>query len=271
MRLLSVVITYFPNIENTIQNIESYIDHVDCLIIWENTPEQYWDKYRVILPKYKKKILYMGNGSNELIAFPLNQCITYAKSNGFSHLMSMDQDSKFEQNHFAKYKQIINDFKPISIFGPNPNYRDFKNVGALTEVKHLITSGCIYNLEIFKTVSGFNEDYKIDCVDYEFCLRARLFGIKCFMVSEILLVQQFGEQKKSIFGFYSSNYSAFRLYYIVRNNFYLHKDFPENYSLISLLNFLFKLISKIIISEKHKFKKILSIIKGINHGCIYKK
>ena len=57
MRLLSVVITYFPNIENTIQNIESYIDHVDCLIIWENTPEQYLDKYRVILPKYKNKIL----------------------------------------------------------------------------------------------------------------------------------------------------------------------------------------------------------------------
>lgn len=39
MKLIAIVITYFPEEKDLIQNISSYINDVDQLIIWENTPK----------------------------------------------------------------------------------------------------------------------------------------------------------------------------------------------------------------------------------------
>lgn len=270
MKLLSVVITYYPKIDNTINNIKTYIEDVDCLIIWENTPCNDVENYRIILPEYKHKIIYMGNGNNDLIAYPLNKCVLFSIENDYTHLLTMDQDSSFEIDHFKSYKLILKQNPTLGIYGPNPNYRDVIKKDIATEVLHLITSGSIFNVDLFKNIGLFREDYKIDCVDYEFCLRARKSNVKSYMISEILLIQEFGDSKRTVFGYYTSNYSPFRLYFIIRNNLYLSKDFPEFHSLKYVIKLILRIFVKILLSENNKLNKLASIIKGSIHGYQYK-
>ena len=40
MRILAIVVTYYPEKELLKKNISAFIDHVDKVLIWENTPEQ---------------------------------------------------------------------------------------------------------------------------------------------------------------------------------------------------------------------------------------
>lgn len=58
MRLCAVVITYYPDKDDAINNISRYIDDVDHLIICDNTPDPDRESYRVEIPQYSDKITY---------------------------------------------------------------------------------------------------------------------------------------------------------------------------------------------------------------------
>lgn len=47
------------------------------------------------------------------------------------------------------------------------------------ERKTLITSGMLIPLSLFGKIGMFREDYFIDSVDHEFCLRARAVATAC--------------------------------------------------------------------------------------------
>lgn len=271
IKTLAVLISYYPDLEQTRDNILQFIDHIDTLIIWENTPEVERDKFRIDLPEYNHKIINMSCGENMFIAFPLNEAIKYARSNQFTHLLTMDQDSSFEKGHFKRYIEIVKLLKEtIYIFGPNPNYCHPNNTDNPIQVNALITSGNIVNIDIFNSIGLYREDYKIDCVDYEFCFRAARNGYKCFMISSILLKQEFGKLQKTKLGYYISNYSALRLYYIARNNIKLYREYKDFIALKTVLNRILKPFVKIILSESNKIPKINALVKGGIAGVIHK-
>ncbi len=45
-----------------------------------------------------------------------------------------------------------------------------------------ISSGSLFNLPALKKIGWHNEDYFVDCVDYELCLRARRCGFKIGLI-----------------------------------------------------------------------------------------
>jgi rhamnosyltransferase len=270
MRLLGIVITYYPNIEETKRNIMSYIQNVEKLIIWENTPLYDRSKYKISIPEYENKILYMGEQDNMFIAYPLNCAIKFGQKNGFTHILTMDQDSYFEEGHFKKYKQIIfENSEKIAIYGPNTNDGD-KDKSDIPHKKHeLITSGNIINLALFSEIGFFREDYQIDCVDIEFCARARRDNYDCLMVGSVVMKQRFGNTINIKGLFYTSNYPPFRLYYISRNNILFFKEYPWS-GVNRIINYILKPTIKILLSENQKMGKILSILKGIKDGIFYR-
>lgn len=262
MKLLGVIITYYPNVQETIHNILQFIEDVDALIVWENTPGIDRGKYKISIPKHVNKIIYLGNNENMYIAYALNQAVKFGKENGFSHLLTMDQDSCFETGHFKKYKHLVDSQQNrLSIYGPNPNNGEQSNLEILIRKPYLITSGNIVSLNIFDQIGLYREDYKIDCLDYEFCLRLKEKGYKCYMVQSVIMKQEFGILKKSKLGYHTSNYSPTRLYFIARNQTLLRKEFSDAVNEFPLLN-LNRMILKIIISEDNKIRKIYAIFKG---------
>lgn len=272
IKLLGIVITYFPNVEETKHNIQSYINDVDKLIIWENTPTSDRMKYRILLPEFGDKIIYMSSNENMYIAYPLNQAVKYGRENEFSHLLTMDQDSCFEEGYFKKYKELVMENSDnCSIFGGNPNFCDQPvNSNKPRRVGTLITSSSIFKMDIFEKIGLFREDYKIDCVDFEFCYRARQKQIYSYMINSILLHHKFGNLQKTKYGYRISNYSPVRLYFIAKNNIKLKKEYPDYINIKETLNRIFNPFFKIVISESNKWNKIVAICKGIYDGLFNK-
>ena len=91
MKTLGIVIFYYPT-DEVWKNIASYIDLLDKLIIWNNTPGNQLDLH---LPTWEEKIVLMGVGKNLGIGKALNKAILYAKENQYDYLLTMDQDSHF--------------------------------------------------------------------------------------------------------------------------------------------------------------------------------
>jgi rhamnosyltransferase len=266
MKILAIVITYNPSIDDLITNISSFINFVDRLIIWDNSPTSCLKSFFL-----DKKIEVFTDGQNRGIAYPINQVVNIVNSSNenYTHLLTMDQDSTWL--NFSYYVNEISSFcDDNTIFSPNIN-KEFNVSNCKKEVNYCITSGAIFTKNVLKKIGFFNEEYSVDCVDYDFCFKAKNNGVKILKILGAELLQNYGVEKKHrIFRFRVNEYSPKRLYFIVRNHIFLFKDYPQNFDFrlffMSFKNyFLFK-IPKILLMESNKLDKIKCIFKGLNDG-----
>jgi rhamnosyltransferase len=285
MKLCAVIISYYPDLKSTIDNINRYFEYVDHLIIWENTPEKDRRKYRIDLKSNNKepllsgngtivnmehcgKVSYMYTGNNMGIGYALNHAVQFAIANEYTHILTMDQDSYWVDFNAFKQAVLKNESKYLLV-APNINGRK-KKKGLITNVKACITSGSLYNLDVFKQIGLFREDFFIDGIDTEFCYRMIRNDAKLVIFAKHILIQKFGETKRK-FGFLKiRSYSAFRTYYILRNHIYIWRIYPDiiekRLKKWIIMRNIIKRIPKIVLVEDDKFKKIKSIVKGIIDG-----
>lgn len=257
MKLAAVVILYHPDIEALKKNIESYCGVYDKLILWNNGAQGIENLGFEV----------MDSGENMLIAKPLNVVLRWCKENGYTHLLTMDQDSRFADNKILEFKEIIPKLKDGAIFGVNPNkaYDKFTEPSLFPDV---ITSGTVYDVAKILEIGGFREDFGIDAVDIEVCYRAKQNGYNTYVIPDIRLIQQYGSPKKTKMGFTTINYSAFRCYHITRNFVIMWRQYPKLFKQHEFFVkiFLLKGIPKIILGEKHKIKKLRAIFFGFYDG-----
>lgn len=273
MKLCAVVVTYYPDVKDAINNIMQYLPWVDHLVIWENTPSEDIKNYRIEIPEYADNISYMGTGKNEGIAFALNRAVDYAQSHGYTYLLTMDQDSVWR--NFKLYRDNLNkDSKEgYAAFAPLIYDRKRNKTGYNTNTQ-FITSGAIYSIEKYTSLGKFCEEFKIDCVDTEYALRIQKYKYKVKIQTDCILEQSFGAIKKVRFlNCYHANYSSFRLYYIVRNNIWMWKMYRHSGLLPK--RFLFNDIVKrylirepilVILCGERKLNKLYAILKGLAAG-----
>lgn len=272
MKFCAVVITYFPNVDETRDNILRYIDDVDHVIVWENTPLAEREKYRVSLPEHQSKISYMGVEENRGIAFPLNEAIKWAGENGYTHVMTMDQDSSWQ--NFQLFRQEIEkccDDK-VAMFTPSI-YNNVDN--RQLELVPPITSGAVHPISVFDKIGYFCEEYFIDAIDHEFYYRIVLNSYRVKHIPAARLNHSLGYKQRRrflMFSMVSNNYSAFRLYYMVRNNIWMYKRYrresvlPKGFVKQLVREIIFKPSVKIVLVEDGKWKKLKAIFKGIRDG-----
>ena len=86
MKILAVVVAYHPEPDLLRRNLDSFADGVDHILLWRNSPVE-CDHPKVELA---------GDGTNQGIGTALNAAWTYAVQNGFDWLLTMDQDSCWE-------------------------------------------------------------------------------------------------------------------------------------------------------------------------------
>lgn len=268
MKLLGIVILYYPP-KDIMTNINSYIDVLNELIIWDNTP----GGCRIDSPG-KENIRQMGINENVGIGTALNEAVKYATANGFTHLLTMDQDSGFVDEDCNKYIDIIKQANLQAIFAPNyliHGQKLYEEQISFIETETTMTSGSIYPVNIFDKIGLFREDFFIDAIDIEFCLRAKQNGIPTLIIPAVYLSHQAGYQKKKYKflwkTFYPNEYSAERSYYIVRNGLVSKKLYPyAEYWKGYLYYWFYKRIFFVILYENHKLSKLKGLIRGYIHG-----
>ena len=230
MKFAGTVILYNP-LENLKENILSYLPYLDKLYIIDNS----LTSHKKILPK-SSKIEYYWQEKNLGIAVALNFACQKSLQDGYSFLLTMDQDSKFLNQDIVKLLEFVknNDCQNIGIISP---YHDIltKNLKSNNQLEHpleVMTSGNLLNLAIYQKVGQFNEDLFIDCVDTWMCLNIKKNGYDIVQLNDISLKHQLGNATlKKIFGktIICSNHEPIRRYYMMRNTLYVTKYFEHDF------------------------------------------
>lgn len=234
MKLSAVVILYHFG-EEARANIQTYYDYVDRLYVFDNTETSSQHKsYFDDMPK----VQYMHDFQNAGIAKRLNMAAEMALHDGYTQMLTMDQDSRFTDETMQYYLACIAEYKGadnVAMFGTlfSKSDRDVSTreakpaeVGA----KGLITSGSVLNLNLYKKIGGFDENLFIDHVDFDYCLRAHALGVNVICFENIYLHHVIGNEIhrasiKSLFLVKKRKYlhSPLRCYYMYRNMLYMEQ------------------------------------------------
>lgn len=266
MKLGAIVILYNPELDEAVSNIDKYIHNIDLLIVWDNTPGGTKNIEKIF--QYKN-IIIQGTGKNEGISKALNQSFRELEKKGYDYVLTMDQDSIWED--FKKYKSNIerNLKKKYGVFAPQIKANGI--VLRVNNTMNVITSGSVISMNAYKEIGGFNENLFIDEVDNEFCFRLIRNNYKIKLFQSIYLNQIFGSPKdKGFINKYTSNYSAFRTYHQIRNRIWVWKEYKDIISVKYILRTLWVQIIRrtfiILLVEDSKKSKLLAIIRGIKDG-----
>lgn len=238
MKTTSLIIWYNPS-EKEVNNILSYSDNFERVYIVDNS-----DIDNSKLAFGINNAVYVPLMQNTGIAYALNRGFEKALADGFDWVMTMDQDSVWEDAEIKKYLQwaeqiTINNQKIVSL-APFAKVQNISWAGVLLWplvskltkrkgidfVDRCFCSSNIVSMKIWQSVGGFNEKLFIDDVDYDFCYRIRRQGYFIVLNNDISFNHTIGGGKLTILP-RRNNHSDFRLYYIMRNMMYIIKVYPE--------------------------------------------
>lgn len=225
--MVGVVILYHPDEVVLIENIKSYINPLDTLLVYDNS-EILSKELEIAVCTISSKVIFTHFGQNEGIAKRLNQAIDYAVEKGEKHLLMMDQDSSFQEGDIEKYAEYIsnNSFPNVAQFGVNCQ-PDFTPTSTIPEkVISLITSGSVLAIDCIQQIGIFDENLFIDFVDTEFSYRVTNKGYVNLQFTNIVLNHSIGTrvEARSLVTFKKSLriiHSPIRVYYILRNGLHL--------------------------------------------------
>ena len=175
MRIAAIVVAYNMIPEKLIQRILTYSSYVNEVVIVDNSTENFHIKDLCSKHEYK----YISMNGNYGIAAALNKGIEYCVDKNYDYVLTMDQDSEFINNPIRYYQQKYDE--NIIIYCPNyiiSRRANKKHNKKFKYVDWTMASGNLLNLNLFKKNGLFREDFFIDGVDYEYCLRAKKNGFK---------------------------------------------------------------------------------------------
>lgn len=223
----AVVVTYYPDVD-LFRRLAIVLPQVDALVIVDNTPKggRIWLRDEDLLGS--EKVDLVRNYTNLGVAVALNQGLSRALELDCNWMLTLDQDSLCYPSMIAALLKVASSCipEPVVIGG---NYLDARNgvlkvpvgePGEYVEQKTVITSGCLVNINFAKQIGGFRDDYFIDQVDHEFCLRARTHGGRVVLSRELTMEHSVGEQGGArIWGMgWLPKHPPLRKYYIARNS-----------------------------------------------------
>ncbi len=263
IKLAGCVILYNPN-KDVIRNIESYIRYLDKLYVIDNQNGEF------ITNELKNKydnVEIIKHSENMGISYSLNKVLSLC-SKGYTHLLTMDQDSYFDIGIMDKYKKAIQSFDWDKTLGVGPKILDYNTLLKCSDVSYqetmgVITSGNIISVKNAINIGGFDENLFIDEVDYDFCYRGIKKDYKVYIYSSgVYLKHRLGNTIERFFVYRTlkcMNHNYVRKYYIMRNRFYVYKKYHAMNEKFFAKNYLkanVRLIFDIIFFEEDKFRKL---------------
>ncbi len=228
-RVAAVVVAYRPGPEVP-QHLAALRPQVERLIVVDNAATS---ASRDLLTA-AGGIDYVSNTANLGIAAALNQGAALALAAGCDWVATFDQDSLAPAGYIAGLLGALDRVpRPGAVAILAPVYRD-RHLGFLfspaqplagdpaadVPVSVTATSGNLVAAAALRATGGFRDDYFIDCVDFEFCLRCRAAGWQVIEVRRMVLEHAAGRwQERRWLGKARrfNDYPAERRYYQARN------------------------------------------------------
>jgi rhamnosyltransferase len=225
------------------------------------------------------KIRIQRNNRNIGIAAALNIGLKCAEEAGYAWAVTFDQDSELVG---AFIDRVLASVKAISAyrFLLGANYVDVhrrrlahRGDSLKTGLIHrttLITSGMLLPVAFARAIGGFREDFFIDSVDHEFCLRASDHGAALFVTREPLMRHSIGASVTGVrwARALSSAHPPLRKYFIARNALWTVRLHARRHPMWSLWQFarIGAEAVGILLFETCRSAKLAELLRGIKDG-----
>ncbi len=234
----AVLISFRPQ-PSVAENISALRPQVSALVIVDNgSPPENLASMKVAAQRLKCTLIEQG--TNLGIAAALNHGIRWAMRHGFRYVVLLDQDSTVTPGFVtALWRTYQNHPQPQRVAVVTPSqfergtsqrrgHRYASDGGPLVA----ITSGSFMPMQVFERCGWFDEALVIDCVDHDYCLRARLRGYTIAHSQDALLRVSVGSTRRHrLLGIEinASHHNAKRRYYITRNRIVMVRRFWRHY------------------------------------------
>lgn len=291
--ILAIVVTY--NIgKEYMKNFISLVDQVDNIIIIDNNSNnETKESLKKIQEIYKQKVKVIFNEKNQGLAKAQNIGIKYAQEIKADWILLLDNDSTLNKNMISIMKEQYleyNEKEKVAIISPlivdKNSLRNTKYIckegffkfkrkkldKILTDtVLCTIASGSLIKLQVIQKIGDFKEEYFIDSIDTEFCMRVISNNYKIIVVKNAVLYHELGQRKDyKVLGVTMSptNHSELRRYYMYRNRLKMWRKYwlkTPQYVFYEISASVYQIIL-ILILEKGKLNKLKMIMKGLKDG-----
>lgn len=223
----AVIVAYHPDAEFKTRLMD-LLPQVSLLVVVDNTQSEARRHSIELPPEIGRKILLIENHENLGVGRALNQGLNKALDCGCDWLLTLDQDSHCYPDMVKTLLRLKSACAPPpAVIGGN--YLDTRNgktkvpVGAEGEFfdqKTVITSGCLVDARFAQSIGGFREDYFIDQLDHEYCLRARAHGGRVVISRRPVMEHSVGEIGGACLPLlgHLPRHSPLRKYYVARNS-----------------------------------------------------
>jgi rhamnosyltransferase len=277
--ICAVIVTYHPD-SDLFRRVEKIISQVGQTVIVDNgSSRSCVDQLKEIADKLSVHLIL--NPTNEGLARAINRGAQWAASQDYQWILMLDQDTTVAPDMVETLIEVVRrepDFQRLALVGSN--FKD-KVTGRLDthvarpddsagiETVTAITSGSLVSLNAFRAIGGLRDDFFIDCVDHEYCLRARAHGYRVMITSRPVMEHPIGN-----FTYHrwlgrtvrTTNHPPARQYFMSRNLLILAREYArkEPRFIYAYSRGWIKAVVKLCLFEHRRLAKIKSII----HGCL---
>lgn len=272
IKIAAGIVLYNPDIERLKENLSAIAPQVDKIFLVDNHSANIQEIKELLKAFTNYEIT--ENSKNVGIATALNQLMTRAQGQGYTWMITLDDDSVCEEDLLKKLAVYIEE-PYAGIICPratDDKMRSEKKSGesGIENIESCITAGSLTCIKVWDAIGKFDDKMFIDFVDVEFCTRMRKCGYRIYQVPCALIHQQYGNisGEFSIWGrrFYLFNYSPVRVYYSVRNQIYYMKKHKTFLNIGKQRLFLIGYIGKRIIFEQNRIASLRAVVRGIKDG-----
>lgn len=268
VRVAAVVVLYRPGPE-VIDNIRSWLGQVERAFIVDNTEG---DNLALVAPLLEEgRADYLPNRANLGVAKGLNIGAGHAIAAGYRYLLTMDQDSEavpgmvselltgFEQEGVQAGMVV-----PFLLTCPG---QSAPSVPGFRSLLTAMTSGSLLDLAAYRAAGPYRDDFFIDFIDNEYCLRLVSSGYSVVQASRAVLRHTVGQRVNFVVSGQRlgvTTHPPVRKYYKTRNRCVVWDlygtDFPA-YCWRDRFRFILELV-RLIALEPDKISKIRMVFKG---------
>jgi rhamnosyltransferase len=282
-RICAVIVTYHPD-PGLIDRVPRVAKQVSQTLIVDNgSPACCVEQLRKMAKQYDVHLIL--NPRNEGIAQALNTAARWAMENGYLWLLTLDQDTAVSPDMIETFEGVLcRDSCPqrLAVIGSNYVHKENKRLfwdrfgsdGALSaEMTTVLTSGSLISLAVFREIGGFRDDFFVDCVDHEYCLRARAHGFRVIVTSKPVMEHGIGrltEHRLLWRKVGTSNHAPIRHYFMTRNTLILTAEYMDKeprWVLWHLFGWA-KSVARVCLFENQRIGKMKSIWRGCVDGIL---
>lgn len=283
--VVAVVVTYQPDLGALEKQIEALRPQVACMVIVDNASTADLAAWCRTAAPQVDAVLRME--CNLGIGGAQNRGIEWARAQGASHVLLMDQDSVPEADMVCQLLAALQARPDAGAAGPlHADPRQpiahspfvwleglrFRRLpcaaGTVHVVDHLIASGCLMPLPVLDQVGLLLEDWFIDFVDVEWSLRARAAGWVLLGVCSARMAHGLGGPPIVFMGRRFLAYPAWRHYFQVRNAVLLYRQpfVPLRWALASAWRLLMK-IGFNCVAGRSRWQHFKASVRGLWDGA----